>query len=124
MPIFQKQTGIEVAYRKQGDGSGVPRQAAIHVYRILQEALNNVARHSQAKSTAVRVNYGHRRLNLQIEDRGVGLPEKSGNAFTGLGLVAMRERADLLNASLKVENAEGGGTIVTLDVPLEDNASV
>ena len=124
VPIFQKQTGIEVAYQKQGDGSVVPERAAIHVYRILQEALNNVARHSQAKAAAVRVNYGPRRLDLQIEDHGVGLPESNSSAFTGLGLVAMRERADLLNASLKVENSADGGTIVTLDVPLEDNASV
>ena len=124
VPIFQKQTGIAVAYQKQGDGSVVPEHAAIHVYRILQEALNNVARHSQAKAAAVRVNYGPRRLDLQIEDHGVGLPESNSSAFTGLGLVAMRERADLLNASLKVENSADGGTIVTLDVPLEDNASV
>ena len=123
VPMFEKQTGIQVSYEKQGDGSGVPAHTAIHVYRILQEALNNVARHSRAKSAAVRVKYGTRRLDLQIEDHGVGLPERSSGTFTGLGLVAMRERADLLNAWLKVEKANGGGTIVTLDVPLEDNAS-
>lgn len=124
VPIFRKQTGIDVTYQKQGDGSAVPQQSAIHVYRILQEALNNVARHSQAKAAAVRVSYGPRRLGLEVEDSGVGLPERSSGAFTGLGLVAMRERADLLNASLKVETSAAGGTVVTLDVPLEDNASV
>ena len=128
VPMFQKQTGIEVSYRKQGDGSAVPERAAIHVYRILQEALNNVARHAQSKSAEVRVNYGARRLELQIEDRGIGLPDHKSGQFTGLGLVAMRERADLLNATLKVENAACGGAIVTLDVPIddhsEDNASI
>jgi signal transduction histidine kinase len=127
VPIFQRQTGIEVSYQKQGDGSSVPEQAAIHVYRILQEALNNVARHSGSKTAAVRMEYGARRLALEVEDQGSGLPEPGNGGFSGLGLVAMRERADLLNATLKVENGVRGGTVVRLDVPvdgdLEDNAS-
>ena len=57
VPTFEKQTGIPVAYSKVGTGPAIKDETAIHVYRILQEALNNVARHSGSKSATVRVRY-------------------------------------------------------------------
>jgi signal transduction histidine kinase len=116
VPTFEKQTGISVEYHKEGT-SEVPDSQAIHVYRVLQEALNNVAKHSRATAAWVRVQFGPERLKLEIEDHGVGL-QADGNGSHGLGLVAMRERAELLNGTLVLARPPEGGTRVTLSVPL------
>jgi signal transduction histidine kinase len=118
VPTFEKQTGIPVSYSKVGTGPAIKDETAIHVYRILQEALNNVARHSGSKSAAVRVQYWPEILRLEVEDRGVGLRSEDAKRGRGLGLVAMRERAELVHGRLKLENAPEGGTRVSLEVPI------
>lgn len=119
VPAFEKQTGISVEFSKQGSAR-VPDDKAIHIYRIMQEALNNVARHSRATSAWVRVRFGPGLLNLEVEDRGVGIPSNGhrDSAQRGLGLIAMRERAELLHGSLSLTRPTEGGTLVTLSVPL------
>ncbi|MBI1899337.1 MAG: sensor histidine kinase [Acidobacteria bacterium] len=116
LPVFEKQTGIHVQFEKSGEGR-VPDQAAIHLYRVLQEALNNIARHARTSSASVRLRFLDSRLALEIEDHGAGMPPRGNNR--GLGLVAMRERAELLHGSLSIEQPREGGTRVLLEVPLE-----
>ena len=118
VPTFEKQTGIPVSYEKDGTGPALKNEAAIHVYRILQEALNNVARHSGSERAAVRVRYAADLLRLEVEDRGKGLTDRTSDERNGLGLVAMRERAELVHGKLKLENVPGGGAIVSLEVPI------
>ena len=119
VPIFQKQTGIRVDYRKSGRGVEIPDAVAIHVYRVLQEALNNVARHSGASTAQVRVEFAPSKLCLEVEDHGSGLPARpAAGARRGIGMVAMRERADLLHGVLAFDRPAEGGTRVRLDVPI------
>jgi signal transduction histidine kinase len=113
---LEKQTGIEIRYERRGDGGGVAEEAAIHVFRILQEALNNVVRHAGTPAATVRVEFGPRRLRLEVEDHGVGLAGEGERA--GLGLVAMRERAEILGGTLRITRPDGGGTLVSLEVPV------
>jgi signal transduction histidine kinase len=115
LPTFEKQTGIKVQYEKSGAGE-VPDAAAIHVYRITQEALNNVARHSGAREAFVRMQLEPDRLHLEVEDHGSGIPPAAKH--NGLGLVAMRERAELLHGKVRFLRPQGGGTLVMLEVPL------
>jgi signal transduction histidine kinase len=115
LPLFEKQTGISVRYEKTGEGA-LADGAAIHVYRITQEALNNIARHSGAKEAAVRMQLTPERLRLEIEDHGCGMPLNRRNG--GLGLIAMRERAELLHGRISFHRPAGGGTLVMLEVPL------
>jgi signal transduction histidine kinase len=115
LPLFEKQTGIQVTYARTGEGT-VPEEAAIHVYRILQEALNNIARHSGAKAAEVRLELSRDRMRLEVEDHGSGMPEERKRG--GLGLIAMRERAELLGGSVSFRRPPGGGTLVMLEVPL------
>jgi len=89
--------------------------AGIHIYRILQEALNNVARHSGAHEAWVRLNFDPDVLQLEIEDHGKGFNSQSVNR--GIGLVAMRERAVLLHAQIDFTTPPAGGTLVRLRVP-------
>jgi signal transduction histidine kinase len=116
VPSFEKQTGIRVAFEKSGAGE-LQGDRAIHVYRVLQEALNNVARHSMANAARVRLSFQQGSLRLEVEDSGIGI--QNGNDGRGLGLIAMRERAELLQGSLQLLRLSEGGTRVTLEVPLE-----
>jgi signal transduction histidine kinase len=121
LPVFEKQTGITVRYEKQGDGPAITDRVAIHVYRVLQEALNNLARHSGSPLAVVRLAFPPGRLNLEVEDRGAGMPDqRNGATRRGIGMTAMRERAELLQGSFEVLRPDEGGTLVRLDVPLTD----
>ena len=115
IPVFEKQTGIEIRYEALGTSAPVDQRIAIHLFRVLQEALNNVARQSKSTHAAVRLRYQPDAIVLEVEDHGVGF----GNAGKshGMGLVSMRERAELVNGCVDFLHAEGGGTLVRMTVP-------
>jgi len=114
LPGFEKQTGIKVQYEKAGASRELDRGVAIHLYRVLQEALNNVARHSQSEAAAVRLQFLPKAVVLEVEDRGVGF--RPGGK-QGLGLVSMQERAELVHGRVEFVNREGGGALVRMTVP-------
>ena len=122
LSTFQRQSNVAVSYERTGDPVRADDQTAIHVYRVLQEALANVARHSGAKEAAVRLRSAGGSILLEVEDRGRGLT--SNGSRRGLGLVAMRERAALLGGTLEVTNAPDGGTRVCLIVPARVESDV
>jgi len=93
----------------------------IHVYRVLQEALSNVARHSGTDRAIVRLHVEPGALTLEVQDRGRGLLAESARS-RGLGLVAMRERAELVNGTIELLSPSGGGTLIRLKVPLSEIA--
>ena len=117
LPVMERQTGIKISYEKVGEPFAVGGTSAIHVYRVLQEALNNVARHSNSKIAWIRLNFMKQSLCLEVEDHGSGLainPKQHG-----IGLVAMRERAELLGGKIEFLRPALGGTLVRLVVPKE-----
>ena len=116
LSTVQKQFGIEVSYQRLGDRAVVDDQTAIHVYRVLQEALANVARHSGARHAFVRLRATASNLELEVEDHGRGIVADVSRR--GLGLVAMRERAALLGGTLEFLQPPQGGTLVRLKVPI------
>jgi signal transduction histidine kinase len=116
LPGFEKQTGIEIRYEKSGPGREVDRAVSIHLYRVVQEALNNVARHSKSPHAAVRLRYAPQAIVLEIEDGGIGF--RSPVNKQGMGLVSMRERAGLVNGRVEFLDGEGGGALVRLTAPL------
>lgn len=111
----EKQLGIRLSYSRLGTAVPVDATIAIHVYRVLQEALNNVARHAQAQAVRITLRFETGALALDVEDdgRGIGTAERKG-----LGLVAMRERAELLGGTIEFLRPDSGGTLVRLHVPL------
>jgi signal transduction histidine kinase len=88
---------------------------AIHLYRVLQEALNNVARHSQSTSARVCLNYLPGTVVLEVQDCGIGFGKREGK---GMGLISMRERAELVNGRVEFLEVEGGGALIRMTVPL------
>jgi signal transduction histidine kinase len=117
IPNVERQTGIEISYEKQGEPFQVDGSAGVHVYRVLQEALNNVARHSGAKRASVRLRFLASTLELEVKDHGTGFPERPNRR--GIGLVAMRERAELMGGQIAFSRPPEGGTLVRLTVPRE-----
>jgi PAS domain S-box-containing protein len=87
------------------------------VYRITQEALHNVARHSRATKASVELSYEGNEVGLQIADAGVGF-EPHSSRHTGLGVVSMRERVGVLNGKLVIHTAPGRGTRIVARIPL------
>lgn len=115
IPTVERQTGMVIAYEKSGAPFPVRPGAGVHVYRVLQEALNNVTRHSGADHAWVRLRFGPRQMELEIEDHGKGVTHNGTRP--GIGVVAMRERAELLGGQFEIVHPESGGTLVRLVVP-------
>jgi signal transduction histidine kinase len=117
IPTVERQTGIAISYEKQGEPFPVDGGAGVHIYRVLQEALNNVARHSGARQAEVRLRFLPRTLELEVQDRGTGIPDRPNKR--GIGLVAMRERSELMGGRIVFARPVEGGTLVHLIVPRE-----
>jgi signal transduction histidine kinase len=119
LPVVERQAGVHVFYEKSGEPFPVDGNAAIHVYRVVQEALNNLTRHSGAREAWVRLRFLPQALEVEVEDHGRGFDTQA--AKQGIGLVAMRERAELMGGTvefLRPPPAAGGkGTLVRLRVP-------
>jgi signal transduction histidine kinase len=133
--VFEKQTGIETTVEVQGVPERIVGQTATHCFRIVQEALNNAAKHSGAKRAEVELRFGADKLIVTVMDFGRGLKtdgvnvdplkaDNRGSAKRGLGLIAMRERASLLGGRLEVHSTPGAGTTVELTMPLQQTEPV
>jgi signal transduction histidine kinase len=115
---FQQQTGIHVRLTASGPVDSVRDDCAIHVYRIAQEALSNIGRHSGSSEAWVRLTCAGGGLELEVEDRGKGTTgDEAGGTERGMGLVSMRERAELMGGELQLRHPAQGGLIVHLRVP-------
>lgn len=117
IPTIERQTGIAISYKKQGEPFVVDPGAAVQIYRVLQEALNNVARHSGAKQAWVRLRFLPSTLELEVEDHGAGFSGRP--AKHGIGLVAMRERSELMGGQIDFSTPAAGGTLLRLIAPRE-----
>ena len=124
---FSRQAGINVRLKAELRDGSFPAEDAIHLYRIVQEALANVARHAKAQEARVSLKERDGELDLEIHDDGVGFaagPGSNRSAGDGLGLMGMRERAEHLNGSLAIESAPGKGTTIRVRVPLRKKAGI
>jgi len=117
IPTAGRQAGIELHYEKSGKPFPVEASAGVHIYRVLQEALNNVSRHSGARDAWVRLKYTANELELEVEDHGSGFVAEKMQR--GIGLVAMRERAEIVGGTLTIAPVPQGGTQVRLQIPRE-----
>jgi signal transduction histidine kinase len=111
-----RQTGLAIVYERSGQVRAVDSAIGIHVYRVLQEALSNVTRHSGADRAWVRLRFGDEALELTVEDHGGGI--RADSKRSGLGIVGMRERAALVGGAIEFSVPTEGGTLVRLTVPL------
>lgn len=114
---FSARTGIRAQLAETIDERLAPAVETA-VYRIVQEALSNVAQHSGATACTVSLNEGANVLNLVIEDNGAGLEQTIDATRRGLGMIGMRERAQALGGTFAAVTRSGGGTHVAVTLPL------
>jgi signal transduction histidine kinase len=114
LPGFEQRTGVPVFYEKTGASRGLDKEIAIHLYRVVQEALNNVVRHSKSSRAAVRLRFEDDAVIVEIEDNGIGYAKKASH---GLGLVSMRERMDLIHGEVEFLQSKSGGALVRATAP-------
>jgi PAS domain S-box-containing protein len=115
---FEQRYGVAVRCEVRAEDLRLNDLAAISLYRVVQEALTNVARHAQAHEVAVVLSADERYCHLQIDDDGVGLPEDSTSRRDAFGLLGMQERIIQLGGVLSVQSRPGKGVTIMAEVPL------
>jgi len=117
LSTVERQLGIPVSYEREGAAVAVDDGTGIHIYRVLQEALSNVARHSGASQAWVRLRSKGNAIQMDVEDNGNGFDPAAPPR--GLGIIGMRERAELLGGTVEFLRPGARGTLVRLTVPLD-----
>lgn len=115
---FERQSGIHCTLDIGGALASVAPEVSTAVFRVFQEALTNVARHSGAREVRVSLEGTETALTLEVVDDGAGLPDGAATSPTSLGLLGMRERVRLINGTLILGGAPGRGTSVKVVVPI------
>jgi PAS domain S-box-containing protein len=115
---IEKQTGVKVAFRTDICDRRFPPAVETAAYRIVQEALTNVARHAGASEASVSLDCPEDELAVTVTDRGRGFDPRSVKPAATGGLAGMRERAELLGGELAVDSAPHAGTTITARLPL------
>jgi signal transduction histidine kinase len=114
---FREQTGIRVDFETNLREQRLPSEVETALYRIIQEALTNVVKHSGAGRVSILLTQRDRSAAVVVEDDGSGF-DPSATSDDGLGLVGMRERVGLVGGRLRVESASGAGVTLVAEVPL------
>ena len=115
---FAARTGIACPFDSTLGETAVPGNVATAAFRILQEALTNVARHAAARTARVRLAIENNHLQLTVADDGEGISPERVSDGASLGILGMRERARMLGGTLLVGPVREGGTRVSLSVPV------
>jgi len=119
--------GVIVGLQVEGMDGRLPNEIETVLFRIAQEAMSNVARHSQAKNLVIRLEKGSDQVTMTLSDDGQGLDPTRKTAASdltrGLGLAGMRERASLVRGQVSIESSAGKGTTVRVIIPLPDTAA-
>lgn len=123
---FRERFGIPITYRTEGSKRRFPSGIEIAMYRIVQEALTNVAKHANADSVIVEIGNDDQFVWARVTDHGIGFDPLSVDRSdgSGLGLFGMQERTTLFSGKLKIDAAPGRGTTVSVRIPLPENASI
>jgi len=114
---YTERTGIDVDFETRMGRIGLDPYVSTNVFRIAQEALNNVARHTEVDRVSVSISRSGQNLLLTVPDRGGGFrmdKKKDGSS----GITSMRQRAEVIGATLVIHSTPGDGTRVTLTLPL------
>jgi len=120
---FTARTGITCRFDSFVDDTEVGQEQATALFRIFQEALTNILRHAQATRVTSMIEEEAGEFVLEIEDNGKGITEEESTGSHSLGLMGMRERAQLVGGSITITGVAGKGTVLTVRVPIPGQAS-
>jgi signal transduction histidine kinase len=115
---FQKRTGIRCRTKLPPEGTKLDLDVSTTAFRIFQEILTNVARHSRATRVDIDLTVTEELLKLEVADNGVGIPNSDLNGRKSLGLLGMQERALLFGGEVRISGTPGHGTSVSVQIPI------
>ncbi|MTI48580.1 sensor histidine kinase [Sporosalibacterium faouarense] len=121
--VFSEETGINSDLQLSNDKEEINQYVEIAAFRIIQESLNNIRKHSKAKYIKVKIETNQENLNLYIEDDGIGfdmdkVSEANSSPSGGFGLIGIKERAELLGGTIDIESSVNNGTKINVKIPL------
>lgn len=118
---YRSQTGINIDFEHSHiEGRRFKPGIETAAYRVIQEALTNIARHARVKEATVRLWTAENTLGIQVEDHGVGFDsEKVMSSGSSRGLVGIRERVTFLDGQMTIDSSPGIGTVLTIELPLD-----
>jgi len=119
---FQKRTGIRCRVKLPPETVKLDIDVSTTAFRIFQEILTNVARHSRATRVDIQLDVSETEVRLQVQDNGVGIAESDLNGRKSLGLLGMHERALLFGGEVSITGAAGHGTRVAVVIPTRNRA--
>ena len=119
---FQEESGITVSFQTKGVNTDIKPVISLTVFRIVQEAMNNVVKHARASNVTINLGFFSSELKLYIYDDGVGfnterLKDRNEDISSGFGLVSMRERVELLSGEMSISSEPGKGTRLNIMIP-------
>ena len=115
---FTERSGIRTYFSARDVPDSLPQGVASSIYHIFQESLRNVSKHSEAKEAYVTLECDGNLLHLTVRDEGVGLNPQRLQSASSIGIVGMKERAHLINGTVKIDSKSGEGTEVSVVVPI------
>jgi len=116
---FRKTSGIKIDFKNLWGESELNKDISIAIYRILQEALTNVGRHSKATQVEIKIEKEENKFKIEVQDNGIGIKQELSKESKSFGVLGMRERAIILGGEFTIENVRPNGTKVTVGIPLE-----
>lgn len=114
---FEKRSGIKTQFDAPAKELSLNDATKTTLFRIMQESLTNVARHSQAKTVKVNLFQRNGNIFLRIEDDGIGFEQEKVSSKRTLGILGMRERTTMIGGKYKINSSEGKGTVVLVSIP-------
>lgn len=124
LEIFQK-SGFQTTLYTEGEIRKMEPQQELILFRIIQESLNNIIKHAEARTIRVTAHYSDTELDLQVEDDGKGADtaqlDMEGNSYKSLGLRNMYNRARMIGGTFSVHSVPGNGTLIKLTIPFNKN---
>jgi signal transduction histidine kinase len=115
---FGQLTHIQVSYKTEGSFCNLPPDVALCVYRVTQEALQNVAKHAHVSQAEVELTRADGEIRLTVSDRGNGMALDRAGMPAGLGLVSIKERTRLVNGTFQIRSESNQGTTLMLKIPV------
>jgi signal transduction histidine kinase len=118
---------VEVTVEGEQPPSRLPGHIEVTLFRIAQEAINNVAKHADARHVRVGLSFGGDTVTVSVADDGKGFDVEralggQGHGLESVGLLGMQERVNLLNGSMEIRSSVGGGTVIVVQAPVSEGA--
>lgn len=121
---FEEQQGIQVDFTHENIARSVSPDIALCLFRVAQEGLRNVKRHSGASRAEIRLEAAEQEISLSISDAGIGFDSRTSRARDGLGIRSMQERLRLLGGRFEISSQPGEGTVIHVSIPLNGPALI